>query len=123
MDTRQQYSPHKGSYRPWAAIISLLLSGFGSLMLLLTVMFSQWTLVHLVCPPSTSLLDRKYGNTFIIFSIVYLPLLLAVVLSFIAKRSSASSRIVVTSRVLAIGLSILAAILFPLLLFLSTYPC
>jgi len=120
-----QHSPHfnKKSSLSRTTIISLLLSGFGSLMLLLIILLSQWTLVHLVCSLSTSLLDGKYGNTLIIFSAIYLPLLLAVVLSVIAKRSSAPSGVAVLSLALSMGLSILALLLSPLLLFLSSYPC
>jgi hypothetical protein len=120
-----QHYPHFNtkSSLSWTAIISLLFSGLGSLMLLLIVLVSQWTLVHLVCSLSTSLLDGKYGNSFIIFSAISLPLLLAVILSLMAKRSSPSSGIVVLSLAVAIGLSILTLILSPWLLFLSTYPC
>lgn len=121
MNTQPQPHSPKESDRPLLAIISVLLSSFGSLMLVLILGLSLvGTTIYyqLMCFLAQGVGEN--GTTVIFFAPIYLPLLLALIFAFIARRSSGTSRIVEVSLALALGLFLLAVVPLPFLLFLST---
>ncbi|GAC1349327.1 MAG: hypothetical protein NVSMB27_21410 [Ktedonobacteraceae bacterium] len=121
MNTQPQPHSHKESDRPLLAIISVLLSSLGGLMLVLILglsLFGSTIFYHLMC----FLAGRvdEHGTTLILLIPIYLPLLLALIFAFIARRFSGTSRVVEVSRKLALGLFVLALVPLPYLLFLTT---
>ena len=121
VNTQPQPHSHKESDRPLLAIISVLLSSLGGLMLVLILglsIFGSTIFYDLMCFLAHRVDEN--GTTLILLVPIYLPLLLALIFAFIARRSSGTSRVVEVSRILALGLFLLAVVPLPYLLFLTT---
>jgi hypothetical protein len=115
------HDSHKDADRPKTAIISILFSGLGGLTLGLILGFYRSTIFyHLMCFFSGSLHISENSTTMIILAPIYLSLSLALIFAFVGNRSSGTSYVIVASRVLALGLFLLAGVVLPFLLFLST---
>jgi hypothetical protein len=121
MNTQRQPHSHKEADRPPLAIISVLLSSLSGVMLVLFLglsIFGSTIFYGLMCFLAHRVDEN--GTTLILLIPIYLPLLLALIFAFIARWSSGTSRVVEISRILALGLFVLAVVQLPYLLFLTT---
>lgn len=102
VNTQPQPHSHKESDRLLLAIISVLLSSLGGLMLVLILglsIFGSTIFYDLMCFLAHRVDEN--GTTLILLVPIYLPLLLALIFAFIARRSSGTSRFLDRLSVLA----------------------
>ena len=118
-------NPHsyRNADRAWLAIMSLLLSAFSCLMLVLTIgvsLFRSTLFYERMCFFALAWHINEDGITVILLVPIYLTLLLALLFAFMSRRHSGNSRVVVASCVLALVLFVLSLVALPFLLFLTS---